>query len=107
MLLVLAGAGDRRGAVLREHWAGVGARLMTPHDLQGPGWRHEPARPLDGVAVAQGEPLAVAMITGVCTLLPCVVPGELPWLRPDDRGYAAAEMAAFLCAWLSGLPCPW
>lgn len=79
---------------------------MTPHDLQGPGWRHEPARPLDGVAVAQGEPLAVAMITGVCTLLPCVIPGELPWLRHEDREYAAAEMTAFLCAWLSALPCP-
>lgn len=106
MLLVLADRGDWRGPFLCEQWASAEARLMTPDDLQRPGWRHEPARPLEGVAVAGGEPLAVASITGVCTLLPCVVASELPSIRAEDRGYAAAEMTAFLCAWLSVLPRP-
>ena len=63
---------------------------MTPHDLQRPGWCHEPARPLDGVAVADGEALPVEVITGVCTLMPCVIPSDLPWIRPQDREFAAA-----------------
>jgi hypothetical protein len=106
MLLVLADRGDWRGPFLCERWASADARLMTPDDLQRPGWRYQPARPLEGVAVAGAEPLAVALITGVCTLLPCVVASELPSIRTEERGYAAAEMTAFLCAWLSALPCP-
>ena len=106
MLLVLTDAADWRGPLLCERWASVGARLMTPRDLQRPGWRHEPARPLGGLAVAAGEPLAVATITGVCTLLPCVAANELRSVRTEDRAYVAAEMTAFLCAWLSALACP-
>jgi hypothetical protein len=79
---------------------------MTPGDLQRPGWRHEPARPLAGTAVAGGQPLAVASITGVCSLLSCVLDTDVPSIRPEDRTYVAAEMTAFLCAWLSSLPCP-
>lgn len=106
MLLVVAGVGDWRGPQLCERWAAAGARLMTPHDLALPGWRHEPARPLAGVAVAGGEPLATAEIAGVCTLLPCVLADELRSIRPSEREYVAAEMTAFLCAWLSSLSCP-
>ena len=106
MLLVLADTRDWRGPFLCERWTPAGARLMAPHDLQRPGWRHEPARPLRGVAVAGGEPLAVATITGVCTLLPCVAASELRSIRTEDRAYVAAEMTAFLCAWLSSLACP-
>lgn len=105
MLLVLAGVGDWRGADLCERWAPAGARLMTPDDLALPGWRHEPARPCSGVAVAGGEPLATAEIAGVCTLLPCVLADELRSIRRQDREYVAAEMTAFLCAWLSSLSC--
>ena len=31
---------------------------------------------------------------------------ELSSIAPDDRTYVAAEMTAFLAAWLSGLKCP-
>jgi hypothetical protein len=106
MLLVLAGEYDRRGPLLCERWASAGARLLTPSDLQRPGWRHEPARPVSGTAIAAGEPLAVAAITGVCSLMPCVLDSDLPSIRAEDRTYVAAEMTAFLCAWLSSLACP-
>jgi glutathione synthase/RimK-type ligase-like ATP-grasp enzyme len=32
-----------------------------------------------------------------------VLPSELPWMAEEDRGYAAAEMSAFLLAWVDAL----
>ena len=48
----------------------------------------------------------MAAITGVCSLMPCVLDSDLPSIRAEDRTYVAAEMTAFLCAWLSSLACP-
>jgi hypothetical protein len=106
MLLVLASECDWRGPLLCERWASAGARLMTPRDLQRSGWRHEPARPLDGIAVAGGNPLRVRDVAGVCTLLPCVTEADVTGVRAADRAYVAGEMTAFLCAWLDALDCP-
>ena len=43
---------------------------------------------------------------GMLCLLPAVHPGELPHIEAGDREYVAAEMTAFLIAWLTSLPCP-
>ena len=106
MLLVLASEWDRRGPLLRRRWASADARVMTPRDLQRAGWRHEPERPSEGVAVAAGVAVRVGEIDGVCTLLPCVGEADLVEVRSVDRAYAASEMTAFLCAWLDALDCP-
>lgn len=106
MFLVVANVDDRRAPALLEQWRSVSAGVLTADDLGRSGWSHEPARPLDGQAVVAGEAIDVARIEGVCTLMPCVFESELPWIRAEDRAYVAAEMTAFLCAWLSALPCP-
>ena len=106
MLLVVASEWDRRGPLLRKRWASADARLMTPRDLQRAGWRHEPDRPSDGVAVVAGVAVGVGEIDGVCTLLPCVGEADVVKIRPVDRAYVASEMTAFLCAWLDALDCP-
>ena len=38
--------------------------------------------------------------------MPWVTESELVSIAPGDRGYVAAEMSAFLVAWLSDLVCP-
>jgi len=52
-----------------------------------------------------GAAVAVADLEGVLTLRPSVFEDELVHIMPDDRPYVAAEMNAFLLAWLTVLPC--
>jgi len=56
--------------------------------------------------VADGEVLGSEEIAAVITRLPWVSEFELPQIVPADRAYVAAEMGAFLVAWLSELACP-
>jgi len=42
----------------------------------------------------------------VLTRMSCVYPQELGAIVSEDRAYVAAEMTAFLAAWLSSLACP-
>ena len=44
--------------------------------------------------------------TGYSRGRPAVIPEELPWIDVADRSYVAAEINAFLVAWLASLPCP-
>ena len=53
-----------------------------------------------------GRQLAGRQITGVITRLPAVTEDELQHIVPEDRSYVAAEMHAFLFAFLAALPCP-
>lgn len=53
-----------------------------------------------------GETLDPVAIRGVLTRLPSVYSREIPHIIPGDREYVAAEMQAFLFAWLSELSCP-
>lgn len=104
MLLVVAHKWDPRGAALRQAWPGAG--LLTPVDLSQRGWSFDPAAPGRGQAVIEGRRVRARDIRGICVLLPAVTESDLPHIAPADRGYVAAEMTAFLCAWLTGLPCP-
>jgi hypothetical protein len=104
MLLVVAHKWDPRGAALRQAWPGAG--LLTPVDLSQRGWSFDPAAPEAGRAVIGGRRVAARDIRGVCVLLPAVTESDLPHILAADRGYVAAEMTAFLCAWLTCLPCP-
>jgi hypothetical protein len=79
---------------------------MTCEDLSAPGWRFRPCAADESTAVVGGRPVACAEISGILTRLPCVSESELPHIAGEDRAYVAAEMGAFLKAWLAAVPCP-
>lgn len=101
--VVLASAADVGARHLVARWGD--ARLLTPEDLAAPGWRYH-SHGDDGTISIAGTIVSDAEITGVVTRLPCVFPGELLGIVPEEREYVAAEMTAFLAAWLAELPCP-
>lgn len=100
--------GSRRDPVtqrLLERWPGRAA-LLEPVDLSTSGWRDElGAAAADRRAVVGGRVVAVDSVAGVVTRRPAVLPAELTHIVPSDRTYVAAEMTAFLRAWLASLPC--
>lgn len=106
MLVVLASPRDHLARALVERWRAEGAALLTPHDLSRPGWIYDPVSPDDGFAVVSGERVPVRAVAGVLCRLPTVFEGDLPEIVAADRPYVAAEMTAFLLAWLSTLPGP-
>jgi len=98
-----------RTDVAAAHFAaGAGSlvRMMTPADLSQPGWSLHLPGTGPSTAVIAGEPVASSTIAGVLTRLPVVTEHDLPHIIAADRGYVAAEMTAFLLAWLTSLPCP-
>jgi hypothetical protein len=104
MLVVLTSVRDPAATTLLDAWPGD-ARRLCAEDLSYPGWVYEPGGTA-GWAVLGGERVAADRIDAVVTQLPWVVPDELGAIAPADREYVAAEMTAFLAAWLSGLACP-
>lgn len=106
MLLVLASRYDVPARKLVQRWAEHGAALVTPDDLCAPGWRYDDGPAEDLRAVAGDVPLRAADLHGVYVRLPAVTEAELPLIRGEERAYVAAELTAFLLAWLTRLPCP-
>ena len=104
--MIVASRWDEAAATLAERWAGYGCRLLTPDDLSEPGWRYRVGRAGESRAVADGQPLDAADIAGLLVRLPGVSGRELLRIDTEHRDYAAAEMHAFLAAWLTELPCP-
>src|SRR6185312_5009593 len=103
MLLAVASGYDRSAAA----WAARhGAALLTPADLSVAGWRYHAGISGPNTAVVGGEVITVDALDGVLTRLPYVSPVELGHIVETDQEYVAAEMTAFLLAWLSRLPCP-
>jgi hypothetical protein len=105
VLVVLASRVDGPAAALVDRWPGA-AVLLVPADLSRPGWRFDPDDLARSTAALAGRTVPCAGITGVLTLLPRVFAQELVHVVADDRRYVAAEMTAFLLAWLTALPCP-
>lgn len=105
-LLVLASAFDEQARALVECWGTHGARLLTPADLASPGWSYRVGRDDDTCLVAGGDRIPVRDVAGILVRLSAVSPLELVQIEPGDRAYVAAEMHAFLLAWLTDAPCP-
>src|SRR5688572_23214757 len=103
MLLIIASRYDDSARALARRYGD--AAVLTPADLSRPGWRFINGNAEDSTAVAEGCSVSARSIRGVLTRLPSVTPAELPQIVPTDREYVAAEMNAFLTAWLSELPC--
>jgi hypothetical protein len=99
VLLLLARAGDPTIARLRQ--------VLPQHlvhadvcDLSQPGWRCVVGQPQLATAAVHGEVLSADRIAAVLCRIHSVAPRDLA-LHPEDREFAAAEMQAFLHAWLA------
>jgi hypothetical protein len=86
-------------------WAAENAVLISARDLCAPGWVFHAPDDTDGRFVAGGQVHHTRELRCVVVRRPAVAVEELPWIADDDRDYAAAEINAFLVAWLSALPC--
>jgi hypothetical protein len=106
MILVLANSRDLQARRLVEAWRAHDARLLTLADLSRTGWRHYLGEVGPEIAVASGELIPAASIDGVITRIPWVAPEDLLHVVYGDRDYVAAEISAFLIAWLTQLTCP-
>ena len=106
MILVLASSRDLPARRLVETWRAHDARLLTLADLSRAGWRHYLGEVGHEFAIAGGELIPAASINGVITRIPWVTPEDLLHVVDGDRHYVAAEISAFLLAWLSQLTCP-
>ncbi len=106
-VLVFANDADEvaRGFVRRHARRGV--RLVTPRDLSRAGWLYRFRRgTASAQAVIEGQLVPQSRLAGVITRLGCVTTADVAQIDVADRAYVAAEMQAFLAAWLQALPCP-
>lgn len=106
MLLIIASAWDPSAPALARRWSDEGARVLTPVDFSRIGWHWRLGTSSAGAAVTQSGIFDAREIRGVLTRLPYVHEREIPHIAPADRAYVAAEIHAFLFAWLSALRCP-
>jgi hypothetical protein len=104
MLVIVASRFDTAAQALADGWPGP-AGVLTPADLSVTGWRYVTGAE-DNTTMIGGRLVAAAEIDGVVTRLPAVLESELGAIVAGDRGYVAAEMTAWLAAWLWELPCP-
>jgi hypothetical protein len=109
MIVVLASRADAPARALVDRWTAAGhpTALMTCVDLALAGWQLEIGRdevPWRGVVDARA--IAAEDVTAVVNRLPAVTAREVDFIDDQDRAYAAAEMQAFLVAWLGSLRCP-
>ncbi len=70
------------------------------------GWCYSTADINGSIAIVDGQRLVSRDICGVFTRMHCVMEDDLGHIVPEDRAYVAAEMSAFLLAWLTSLRCP-
>jgi hypothetical protein len=107
LIVVVASRFDASLRGLGEAWSGRSVRFLTSEDLSLPGWRYYGGGAAGaGRAVIGGHVVRADEITGVLTRTTGVWEGELIHIEAKDRAYVAAEMSAFLMAWLSALDCP-
>jgi hypothetical protein len=73
-------------------------------DLSRVGWRYSGGCPEKAAACADGRVVEAGKFGAVLCRIAFVAPGDLAIVHPEDREYAAAEMTAFLRAWLAQFP---
>jgi hypothetical protein len=108
MIVIVANRWDQTPQAMVSRWGEHDVGVVTAGDLSLAGWRQH-LHGIDQDAAVVGRKLVPQKeITGVLTLLPCVFEQDLVDIAPEDRGYVAAEMTAFLLFWLSRLQyqCP-
>jgi hypothetical protein len=98
-LLVIARSGDPAVEMLRAYAPGRVAHA-TVADLSRTGWRYEVGNSYRLSACATGRVIRAPDIAGVLCRIGAVMPSDLSHIHTDDQVYIAAEMNAFLHAWL-------
>lgn len=106
MIAVLASEMDDTACALVARWRGQGAVLIGARDCTTLGWVFgiAPDAGKQGRFVAEGVVHPTEALDGVLVRRPAVVAEELRWIASGDRAYVAAEINAFLVAWLDALP---
>lgn len=105
MVVVVGSRHDQSAQELVANWARQEAALLTCEDLSSPGWQLRLPDRSRSCAVVGGHIIGEKDIRGVLVRRPWILDKELTHIVADDREYVAAEMSAFLVAWLAGLPC--
>ena len=106
MIVVVGSGHDPRARSVVEHWGSQCATMLTAEDLCMPGWQFRTPRPQNSMAVIGGKIVPDTEIKGILTLRPCIYPEELLSIGAAHRGYVAAELNAFVLAWLAAQTCP-
>jgi hypothetical protein len=106
LIAVVASELDEAARGLVDAWSTADAVLISARDLCTRGWVFNPIFDGDCTFVANGARRSAAHLRGVVVRRPAVAAEELRWIADDDRLYVAAEINAFLVAWLSTLCCP-
>jgi hypothetical protein len=108
MIVIVANRWNQTARALAARWAAYEVGVLTAQDLSVRGWRQRLSGADRGTAIVDGNRVPQNEITGVLTLVPCIVEQELVGIRFEDRPYVAAEMTSFLLYWLSrlSLQCP-
>jgi hypothetical protein len=103
-VLIIAEKMDARA---RKLAAGLGrtAVVVAPCDLSRPGWTFHPD-PRKRTGCNGSETFLASELSAVIIRLVAVFPGQILHVARKDREYVAAEMTAFLRAWLCELSCP-
>lgn len=111
MFLVLCSRADHAARAFAKQFAAHDVRTLTCEDVSQPGWKLA----IRGVAQAGvdielraalgGELIPGERLRGVISRLGNITEQELGHIEATDRAYVAAEMHAFLFAFLTALPC--
>src|SRR5215207_9445084 len=78
-----------------------GTVLITPRDLSRSGWLHVPLAPERDTAALGTRIVPADSVDHIQVRIAAVRERDLPHIEESDRKYVAAEMTAFLLAWLS------
>lgn len=105
MLVVVGSRHDQNAQDLVAKWAPYDAALLTCEDLSAAGWDWQLSDRFGSRVVVSGRVIGEDEIRGVVVRRPWILDKELTHISAPDREYVAAEMNAFMLAWLSILPC--
>jgi len=111
MFLILCSRADRVAHAFAKRFAAQDVRTLTCEEVSRPGWKLAirgvaPARvEVELCAALAGQLVPGERLRGVISRLGTVTEQELGHIEAGDRAYVAAEMHAFLFAFLRALPC--
>jgi hypothetical protein len=105
MLVVVCSEHDDAVQRLVATWPAGEALRLTANDLSTSGWQIHVPDDGSATAVLSGRRIQVKDITAVLVRCPAVYSSDLPHIAAQERDFVAAEMTAFLAAWLMGLRC--
>lgn len=111
MFLILCSRSDHVAHAFAKRFAVQDVRTLTCEELSRPGWKlalrgvGHAGLDVELCAALGGEVVPGECLGGIISRLGSVTEHELGHIEAGDRAYVAAEMHAFLFAFLRALPC--